>query len=60
MTTTLAPDPNPLTRLRWELQDGLVLARRNLAHVRQIPEKLIDVTIQPLMFVLLSHTSSGA
>ena len=30
-----------------------VLARRNLAHVRQIPEKLIDVTLQPLMFVLL-------
>lgn len=31
----------------------LILARRNLEHVRQIPEKLIDVTIQPLMFVLL-------
>jgi ABC-2 type transport system permease protein len=53
MTTTFAPDPHPLTRLRWQLQDSLVLARRNLAHVRQIPEKLIDVTIQPLMFVLL-------
>ena len=35
------------------LSDTLVLARRNLSHVRQIPEKLIDVTIQPLMFVLL-------
>ena len=33
--------------------DSLVFARRNLAHVRQIPEKLIDVTVQPLMFVLL-------
>ena len=30
-----------------------MLARRNLAHVRQIPEKLLDVTLQPLMFVLL-------
>jgi ABC-2 type transport system permease protein len=40
-------------RLRWGLSDTLVLARRNLAHVRQIPEKLIDVTVQPLMFVLL-------
>jgi ABC-2 type transport system permease protein len=39
--------------LRWGLSDSLVLARRNLAHVRQIPEKLLDVTIQPLMFVLL-------
>jgi ABC transporter DrrB family efflux protein len=35
------------------VSDTLVLARRNLAHVRQIPEKLIDVTLQPLMFVLL-------
>ena len=30
-----------------------MLARRNLAHVRQIPEKLLDVTLQPIMFVLL-------
>jgi ABC transporter DrrB family efflux protein len=30
-----------------------VYARRNLQHIRQIPEKLLDVTIQPLMFVLL-------
>jgi len=53
MTTTFAPHPMPLRQLRWQLQDSLVLARRNLAHVRQIPEKLIDVTVQPLMFVLL-------
>jgi ABC-2 type transport system permease protein len=33
--------------------DSLALAGRNLQHVRQIPEKLLDVTIQPLMFVLL-------
>ena len=33
--------------------DSLVIARRNLAHIRQIPEKLLDVTLQPLMFVLL-------
>src|SRR5204863_1439157 len=30
-----------------------VFARRNAAHIRQIPEKLLDVTLQPLMFVLL-------
>lgn len=40
-------------RLRWLASDSLVMARRNLEHVRQIPEKLLDVTIQPLMFVLL-------
>jgi len=33
--------------------DTWVFARRNLQHIRQIPEKLLDVTIQPLMFVLL-------
>ncbi|MBN8867133.1 MAG: ABC transporter permease [Solirubrobacterales bacterium] len=35
------------------MSEALILARRNLEHVRQIPEKLIDVTLQPLMFVLL-------
>jgi len=30
-----------------------VFARRNVEHTRQIPEKLLDVTLQPLMFVLL-------
>ena len=38
---------------RWLVSDSLVLARRNIEHVRQIPEKLLDVTIQPLMFVVL-------
>ena len=33
--------------------DSLLVARRNLAHIRQIPEKLLDVTLQPIMFVLL-------
>jgi ABC-type polysaccharide/polyol phosphate export permease len=33
--------------------DSLLVARRNLAPIRQIPEKLLDVTLQPLMFVLL-------
>lgn len=49
----LAAEPSLATRLRWQASDSLVIARRSLAHVRQIPEKLIDVTLQPLMFVLL-------
>jgi ABC-2 type transport system permease protein len=53
--------PSVAVRLRWGLSDSLVLARRNLAHVRQIPEKLLDVTVQPLMFVLLfAYVFSGA
>lgn len=35
------------------MSEALILMRRNLEHVRQIPEKLLDVTLQPLMFVLL-------
>ena len=48
--STAATQPRTL---RWPSPTALALARRNLAHVRQIPEKLIDVTLQPLMFVLL-------
>ena len=39
--------------VRHLVADSLVMARRNLEHVRQIPEKLLDVTLQPVMFVLL-------
>ena len=41
--------------------DTLVYAGRNIEHIRQIPEKLLDVTIQPLMFVLLfAYVFGGA
>ena len=34
---------------------------RQIAHIRQIPEKLLDVTLQPLMFVLLfAYVFGGA
>jgi len=43
------------------VSDSLVFARRNLEHIRQIPEKLLDVTMQPVMFVLLfSFVFGGA
>ncbi|HEY7036924.1 MAG TPA: ABC transporter permease [Thermomicrobiales bacterium] len=48
-----APPTTPFGRLRWVLADSLVVARRNLAHIRHIPEKLSDVTIQPILFVVL-------
>lgn len=61
MTATLTPvratqapvheDEKLGMRELWN--DTLVYARRNIQHIRQIPEKLLDVTIQPLMFVLL-------
>ncbi|MFN8150847.1 MAG: ABC transporter permease [Solirubrobacterales bacterium] len=46
-------DPGTARRVRWLIADSVVIARRSLAHIRQVPEKLIDVTVQPLMFVLL-------
>ncbi len=43
------------------LADAAVLGRRNLEHIRQVPEKLTNVTIQPLMFVLLfAYVFGGA
>src|SRR5690242_13473992 len=31
----------------------LLVVRRNLLHIKRMPELLLDVTIQPVMFVLL-------
>lgn len=43
------------------LSDSFVFARRNLEHIRQIPEKLTEVTVQPLMFTLLfAYVFGGA
>ena len=35
------------------LRQALVITRRNLIHIKRMPEMLLDVTIQPVMFVLL-------
>jgi ABC transporter DrrB family efflux protein len=35
------------------VQQVVSLVRRNLIHIRRMPESLTDVTIQPVMFVLL-------
>jgi ABC transporter DrrB family efflux protein len=55
MTTLQVPAPpaNPLARLRWAASDGLVVATRNLRHIRQVPDKLLNATVSPIMFVLL-------
>ena len=48
-------------RLRWFIKDVIVLARRSLARIRREPETLSDVTIQPLIFVLLfAYVFGGA
>jgi ABC-2 type transport system permease protein len=40
-------------RLRWSLSDVLVLTGRSLARIAREPETLMDVTVQPIIFVLL-------
>ena len=52
-TTALPRTAAGPARLRWLASDSLAIARRSFAHIRQIPEKLFDVTLQPVMFVLL-------
>ncbi|MGH7666457.1 MAG: ABC transporter permease, partial [Candidatus Dormibacteria bacterium] len=42
-----------LSRVVWFLRDVLVLSRRSLVHVVRDPAQLADVTIQPIMFVVL-------
>jgi ABC-2 type transport system permease protein len=43
------------------MTDASIYARRNLEHIRQVPEKLTNVTIQPLMFVVLfAYVFGGA
>jgi ABC-2 type transport system permease protein len=51
-----ASEPRDLSRLervRWALTDGYTITRRNLMHIRHMPEKLMGVTLMPIVFVLL-------
>ena len=39
--------------MTWWLRDSWEMVRRNLVHIRRTPELLLDVTLSPIMFVLL-------
>ena len=45
--------PSLGSRLSWVLADSWTVARRHLAHIRSTPERLSNVTIQPIMFVFM-------
>jgi ABC transporter DrrB family efflux protein len=47
--TSPRPDLAPPSLLR----SSALVVRRNLIHIKRMPELLLDVTIQPVMFVLL-------
>ena len=37
----------------WWLRDSWEMVKRNLIHIRRTPELLLDVTLSPIMFVIL-------
>jgi ABC-2 type transport system permease protein len=51
-TASRAREPLP-GRAWWAVKDTWVLCRRSIARISREPEQLSDVTIQPVMFVLL-------
>jgi ABC-2 type transport system permease protein len=53
--TTIAPAAARPRRskLSWALNDVIVLTRRSLARIAREPESLLDVTVMPVVFVLL-------
>jgi ABC transporter DrrB family efflux protein len=46
-------EARPALQHRSLVQQSLTVVWRNLLHIRRMPEMLLDVTIQPVMFVLL-------
>ena len=54
--TATAPLPHlerPTIRPTSLLSQSLAITHRNLIHIKRMPEMLMDVTIQPVMFVVL-------
>ncbi|MBA2465471.1 MAG: ABC transporter permease [Nocardioidaceae bacterium] len=49
VTTATRPELSPPSLV----ESSLFVVRRNLIHIKRMPEMLLDVTIQPVMFVLL-------
>lgn len=47
--------------LRWTLHDSLLMTQRNLLRYIRLPENLVSITIQPIMFLLLfTYVLGGA
>jgi ABC-2 type transport system permease protein len=58
MTTATVPSgqfdtEDLVSRAWWAVKDTWVLCKRSIARIRREPEQLMDVTIQPVIFVLL-------
>jgi hypothetical protein len=53
VATTARADLTGRIRPGEAIRHALVIARRNLLHIRSDPEQLVGMTIQPLMFLVL-------
>lgn len=55
MTQLITPRPMPVKRpaIVWEGIDSITIAKRNLRTIRRNPDQLLDVTLQPVVFVLI-------
>jgi len=57
IAATISPAPltaqPALARAWWGVKDTWVLTRRSIARIAREPEQLMDVTVQPVIFVLL-------
>jgi ABC-2 type transport system permease protein len=51
--STRQPSANPFHDLFVYLRETLLLTGRSLRGISRVPERLLDVTIQPVMFILL-------
>ncbi|MGV9794078.1 ABC transporter permease [Gordonia sp. ABSL49_1] len=64
MTTTVTPGSAvtemPATHQTNIAQQAWIMVKRNMIHTKRMPEMLSDVTIQPIMFVLLFAYVFGA
>ena len=45
--------PPRRSALTWAIRDSLILTKRSLSRIAREPETLMDVTVQPIVFVLL-------
>jgi ABC transporter DrrB family efflux protein len=52
-TATIVPPARQRFPLSWAIRDVIVLTRRSLTRIAREPESLMDVTVMPVVFVLL-------
>ncbi len=53
--------PSLMTRFRWGVSDTLVMVGRNLLRYVRLPENIVNVTVSPIMFLLLfTYVLGGA